>query len=128
MSYRFDARHIVTQDDGSVVMVGFADDEFEPTHFVILQKAHEYDEQDTQTGMDKIHISVADGSRAKYGGIDTVQISDGVVHIALSDEAKSALSIDGAIEVVCTADHADFEEAKLQLRKMCEADGIAFAS
>ncbi|AJQ94839.1 Imm10 family immunity protein [Gynuella sunshinyii] len=127
MNYCFDATHIFTQDDGYMVMIGFADDEFEPTKFVILQKAHEYDDQDKQMGMDKIHIQIEDESRSKYGGIDSIQVSEGSIKVSLSDDTKSALSIDGDIEVVVPAEHPAFEEVKFELKKICEVEQIPFS-
>ena len=127
MNYCFDAKHIFAQDDGYMVMVGFADDEFEPNKFVILQKAHKYDDQDKQMGMDKIHIQVEDESRSKYGGINAVSVSEGMIKLLLSDDTKSALSLDGDIEAAVPVDHPAFEEVKSQLKKICEAEQIAFS-
>lgn len=127
MSYCFDATHIFTQDDGYMVMIGFADDEFEPTKFVILQKAHEYNDQDKQMGMDKINIQVEDESRSKYGGINAVNFSEGMIKVSLSDDTKSALSVDGDIEAAISVDHPAFEEVKYHLKKICEAEQIAFS-
>lgn len=127
MNYCFDATHIFAQDDGYMVMIGFANDELEPTKFVILQKAHEYDDQDKKMGMDKIHIQVEDESRSKYGGIEAVDISEGMIRVLLSDDTKSALSIDGDIEASVSADHPAFDEVKSQLKKICEAEQIAFS-
>ena len=126
MTYCFDAAHIFAQDDGYMLMIGLADNELEPSKFVILQKTHEYDDQDKQMGMDKIHIQVEDESRSQYGGINAIQVTDEVIRIALSDEARSALSVDGDIEVAVLKGHPDFEEVKSQLKKMCEVEGIAF--
>ncbi|WP_198781890.1 Imm10 family immunity protein [Shewanella putrefaciens] len=127
MNYCFDATHIFTQDDGYMVMIGFADDELEPTKFVILQKAHEYDDQDKKMGMDKIHIQVADESRSKYGGINAVTIVEGVIRVSLSEDTKFALSIDGDIEAAVSREHPAFEEVKSQLKKICEEEQIAFS-
>lgn len=126
MNYRFDASHIFFQDDGCAVIIGFADDEFEPSRFIILQKAHKYDDQDRKMGMDKIHIQVESESRSKYGGIEAVQVSNGVIRISLSDESKSILSLDGDIEIVCLVDGPNFQEVKLQLKKICEIERIMF--
>ena len=137
MNYCFDATHIFVQDDGHMVMIGFADDEFEPTRFVILQKAHKYDDQDKKMGMDKIHIQVEDESRSKYGGINAVTVSEDLIRVSLSDETKSALSVDGDIEATLSVDgdieatvsaaYPAFEEVKSQLKKICEAEQISFS-
>lgn len=126
MAYRFNATHIFAQDDGYVTMIGFADDEFEPSKFVILQKANVYDEQDKKMGMDKIHVQIEDESRSKYGGINAVQVSGDLISISLSDEAKSALSVDGDIEVILMPDHQNYSEVKNQLVRICKEEGITF--
>lgn len=127
MNYCFDATHIFAHDDGCMVMIGFADDEFEPSRFVILQKAHKYDDQDKKMGMDKIHIQVEDESRSKYGGINAVTISEVLIRVSLSDDTKSALSIDGDIEATVSSAHPAFEEVKSQLKRICEAEQISFS-
>lgn len=127
MNYHFEAIHVFTQDDGCMVMIGFADSEIEPNKSLILQKSHEHDSQDKQLGMDKIHIQIEDESRSKYGGINSVNVSEGVVRFSLSDDAKSALHIDGDIEAEVSEDHPDFEEVKAQLKEMCESEQIAFS-
>ena len=127
MPYCFDAIHVFTQDDGCMVMIGLADDELEPSRYVLLQRAHEYDAQDKKMGMDKIHIQVEDESRSLYGGINAIQVDNGAIRFSLSDEAKSVLSIDTEIEAICSAKQPRFDKVKAQLKRMCEAEGVPFS-
>ena len=46
MTYNLKAEHVFFEDDGYVSIIGFSNDEFNPSQFVIFQQAHEYDEQD----------------------------------------------------------------------------------
>jgi hypothetical protein len=126
MSYRFDASHVFAQDDGYMVMIGFADDEHEPSQFVLLQKAKEYDEQDKRLGMDKIHIQVEDESRALYGGIRLISKEGEHLLIELEDAAASALRVNGNIEINLDPHHPQLATALAELEKLVSSEGIPF--
>lgn len=126
MSYRFDASHVFAQDDGYMVMIGFSDDEHEPSQFVLLQKAKEYDEQDKRLGMDKIHIQVEDESRALYGGIRLVSKEGEHLLIELEDAAASALQVNGNIEINLDPRHPQLATALSELEKLVSSEGIPF--
>lgn len=128
MSYCFDATNISVQDDGYMVMVVFADDEHDPSKFVMLQKAHKYDDQDKRLGMDKIHIQLEDESRSAYGGINAIIISPDKIKISISEQTRARLLIDGDIEIRIVADKLEFGKIASQLKIMSEADGIIFES
>ncbi len=126
MTYYIQATHIFSQDDGHLAIIGFSDDEFEPSKFIILQKTHEYDEQDKQLGMDKVHIQIEDESRSKYGGIKAISLSKGIINITLDDETKSILKVDGDIEIALDMNNPEIDNVVSSLKTLFEADGIDF--
>jgi hypothetical protein len=127
MDYYLNASHVFLQDDGEIIMLGFADDEFEPSKFVMIQKNHQYDDQDRKLGMDKIHIQVEDQSRSSYGGITKVEIDNGVIKVSLSSSCKKILSVEGDIVLDCPPSHPEFNSVAAELKKLCVQDGVPFA-
>jgi len=125
MSYCFDASYVFVQDDGYMVMVGFADDEREPSRFVLLQKVKEYDEQDRRLGMDKIHLQVEDESRALYGGIRSISKKGGRLLIELESEAEAALQTEGEIDINLNP-HPQLTAVLAELEKLASSEGIPF--
>ena len=99
MAYQLEADHVYSFDDEDMVMVGFADDRVNPSRYVILQKSKTCAEQDRQLGLDQIHIEVEDQSRSTYGGIKSINLEDDQLIIAITQEARMALNIDGDIEI-----------------------------
>ncbi|WMS87524.1 Imm10 family immunity protein [Pleionea litopenaei] len=126
MSYELNASHIFNQDDNYMVMLGFADDEFEPSKFVIIQKAHEYDDQDVKLGMDKLYIKVEDQSRAKYGGVSSFTLDDNCLVIELEQDTQSSLKVDGNIRVTLEANHPELESTLSVLKKIASDENIPF--
>jgi len=126
MTYKFTANHIFNEDDSYMIMLGFADDEFEPSQFVIIQKAHEYDDQDMKLGMDKLHIQVEDQSRSQYGGISAINVTGNSLVIKLDDSGKSSLKINGDIEIMVEQNHPNLKSTLFELEKIVKKENILF--
>ena len=52
MNMEFTAKTIHASKEDDFYMVGFSDDEYDCSNYLILQKAFEFDEQDVEHGMD----------------------------------------------------------------------------
>lgn len=128
MTYRFIARHISVEDDGRIVVIGFADDEFAPSMCVLIQKSLKVDARDRAMGFEKIHIQIEDQSRSGYGGIVEVSADHDRLTILLDETAKAALKIDGDIEILVDLHHPVLARAVSELRRICETSGISFVS
>lgn len=124
MTYKFTASHVFNEDDGYMVTLGFADDEFEPSQFVIIQRAHEYDDQDIKLGMDKLHIQVEDQSRTQYGGVSSIDVMDGYLLIKLDDKAKASLKVDGDIEITLDQNHPNLRDTLSALEGIAKKESI----
>ena len=117
MNYKFSANHIVVEEDELMKMISFADDEFAPSKFVILQKATANNESEQAMGMDKIHIQIEDESRSNYGGISAVRLIGGNLVLSLDREARLALQIEGDVEIFVDQNHSNFESSVFELKK-----------
>lgn len=111
VNYQFNARHITNDDDGSTIAIGFADDEFSPSRFVLIQKSLNADERDRVMGFDKIHIQIEDESRSGYGGIIEVSMGHDRLTVFLDQAARAALKIDGDIEILVDPNHPRHHQA-----------------
>jgi hypothetical protein len=107
-------------------MIALADSEKDPAKFVILQKTHEYDEQDKRLGMDSIHIQIEGEVRARYGGITSIACDRNTLIISLDEAARTDLNVQGDIEISLVADSEKAREAIGALEEMAVADGISF--
>lgn len=126
MTYQFIARRIIVEGDDSAVVIGFADDEFSPSRFVLIQKSLKVDERDRAMGFDKVHIQIEGQSRSGYGGIVEVWAGHDRLTVLLDQAARAALKIDGDIEISVDPRHPVLGDAVLELKKLCEEDGIPF--
>lgn len=75
MNISFTATYFNTVSEDEVLTVGFADDESDPLHFLLLQAAADYDEQDKALGLDTYDVQIGEPGLTGYGGIDTVLIA-----------------------------------------------------
>lgn len=117
VNYQFNARHITNDDDGSTIAIGFADDEFSPSRFVLIQKSLNADERDRVMGFDKIHIQIEDESRSGYGGIIEVSMGHDRLTVFLDQAARAALKIDGDIEILVDRIIPDITRPTDQVRR-----------
>jgi len=127
MNYKLNANHIFVQEDDLMKIISFADDEFSPSKFLILQKAAASNESERAMSMDKIHIQIEDESRSSYGGISAVRLSGENLVLSLDQEARLVLQIEGDVEIGVDRSHHNFESAVLELKRMCQSDGVEFS-
>ena len=109
MGYEFRAEHIFAEDNENEIIVGFANDELEPSKYLILERAHQFDEQDEELKMDRVFIQVEDQSRSNYGGITAIAQRDNLLIFELDEKAKRNLQINGRIKITL-----DEEDSKLR--------------
>jgi hypothetical protein len=118
MATKIKADFIYSQKDEAVIMVGFADDQFDTEEYVLLQKSLCCDEQDKKLGLDKVHISYKDKSRSTYGGIEKFKLQDGIVEIVLNSEAAAELGVDQIIEIEFPNNDPKLNEIKDKLAEL----------
>lgn len=67
MSTKVNASYVFTGIEDDIILIGFADDEFDTKEHILLQKSLEADEQDIELGQDKVHITYIDELNSTYG-------------------------------------------------------------
>ena len=92
------ARSVRLEDDGYCTVLGFADDETDPTCCVILQIANVPSEQDVHLGQAGIHIELRGSSN--LSGYDVIQDIDiGQNEVTILFKSALSQSSDRTIEI-----------------------------
>jgi len=70
----FAAAAVSVEEDADLWRVGFADAEFNPQRYLLLQRDKSPDPQDAELGLDGYHVEVNDQANACYGGIESFEL------------------------------------------------------
>lgn len=124
MSYEFRAAHIFAEDNENEIIVGFANDEFEPSKYLILERAHQFDEQDEELKMDRVYIQVEDQSRSNYGGITAIAQQDNLLVFELDEKAERNLQVDGKIKITLDEENSKIRAVLALLAVIADRDDI----
>lgn len=82
-----------------VLMIGFADDEFDTQEYILLQKTLNPSEEDFEAGFDKIHITYNDESQSLYDGILKFYFTRNRIEITLNEVASEILNCTSVIVI-----------------------------
>ena len=85
MSLKFHATGYSACTEDEVQILGFADDGQPPGHYLLLQRAECFDEQDRQLGMDTYHVELGGQAVSGYGGIRQVLLAPGRLTLHFGD-------------------------------------------
>jgi len=90
---KFEANCVAVEENEEYTLIGFSDDEFNVTQYLIIQYAKEFDKQDKENGMDTYHIEVNSETKSCYGGIEKIQKNSGLIAFFIKEEYKKILDI-----------------------------------
>ena len=93
------AQVVAIQNDDDMLLVGFADHEYETNDYITLQRALNPTAQDKALSQDGIYIEINDQIRSYYGGINCIILSKDSVSLQLSSEAATEVQSDVNIKV-----------------------------
>ncbi|SMO52695.1 Imm10 family immunity protein [Melghirimyces algeriensis] len=119
---------LYAQKENDVVMVGFADDEFDTKEYVLLQRSIVYDDQDKILGLDKVYIECNDQSHSVYGGIVRFVLSNGIAEIWIDSNAANMLGTDEKIKIVFPVNYNDLADVEELLREIFNNQHEVFVS
>jgi len=105
MSILLKASFVYFGIEEETIVIGFADDEFDPKNYVLLQKSLFIDDI---AMLNKVHITLNSDNRAAYGGIVRIILSQKLISIILAKETASLLGVGDAIEIEYTLDEKNF--------------------
>ena len=115
MNISFTATFFTTSSEDDVLTVGFADDEHDPRHFLLLQAADEYDEQDEALGLDTYDVQIGEPDLAGYGGVDTVLIAPDRLVLCFSESIPWCKEI-RRLDILISPDMAKLDDIENALR------------
>ena len=93
-----------------VLMVGFADDEFDTQEYVLLQKTLNPSEDDVESGFDKVHITYNNELQSLYGGITKCYFTCNHIVITLNEEATEILNSNPVIIIKYNQEKVDINQ------------------
>ncbi|MCZ8518493.1 MULTISPECIES: Imm10 family immunity protein [Paenibacillus] len=86
-------------EEMEVVLVGFADQEFETKEYILLQRSTESDDQDKALGLDKVHITINGEDCSDYCDIKEIILRSDSLEIILDDSTVKVLQIPNHIAI-----------------------------
>jgi hypothetical protein len=123
---KVDFLYAQVDNDIDVIMVGFADDEYDTNEYILLQKSLVVDEQDMEYGFNKVHITYNNEEYSSYGGIKRLKITNGIVDIHLDQRTAKILDTDAHIQIKFPKDYSRLQEIKHYLKQMFEGENEIF--
>ncbi|KFF68426.1 Imm10 family immunity protein [Pectobacterium brasiliense] len=117
MNVQFSAAYYDSSTEEAVLTVGFADNEDDPQHFLILQRAEEPDEQDEALDQDTYYVEIGNPSIAGYGGIDDVLVVTNKIIFTCSSTTSWCKMIK-TIEIEITPELGSVDAIEASLRQI----------
>ncbi|KML70782.1 Imm10 family immunity protein [Pectobacterium peruviense] len=117
MSVKFSAAYYDSSTEEAVLTVGFADNEDNPQHFLILQRAEEPDEQDEALDQDTYYVEIGNPGMAGYSGIDDVVIATNKIIFTCSGTTNWCKTIK-TIEIEIAPELGSVDEIEASLRQI----------
>ncbi|MBN3261556.1 Imm10 family immunity protein [Pectobacterium brasiliense] len=117
MNVKFSAADYDSSTEEAVLTVGFADNEDDPQHFLILQRAEEPDEQDKALAQDTYYVEIGNPDIAGYGGIDDVLVVKNKIIFTCSSTINWCKMIK-TIEIEIAPELGSVDEIEASLRQI----------
>jgi Immunity protein 10 len=93
----FAAAAVSIEEDADLWRVAFADAEFNPRRYLLLQREKSPDPQDVELGLDGYQVEVNDQANACYGGIESFELFEDRAVITFEDEAIPGIDADEVV-------------------------------
>jgi Immunity protein 10 len=93
----FAAAAVSIEEDADLWRVAFADAEFNPRRYLLLQRQKSPDPQDVELGLEGYQVEVNDQANACYGGIESFELFEDRAVITFEDDAMPGLDADGVV-------------------------------
>jgi immunity protein 10 of polymorphic toxin system len=114
-----EATNVVVDDgDPGFILVGFDSEGPGPRRYLMLQRSHEFDEQDVALGMDHVHIERDSQGYSAYGGIMRFELRRDRAMISLNAVTARMLGNEEEFEVKFDLEDGRFEELRAGLAEV----------
>ena len=85
------------EEDADLWRVAFADAEFNPRRYLLLQREKSPDPQDVELGLDGYQVELNDQANTCYGGIESFELFGDHAVVRLEDDAIPGLDGDDVV-------------------------------
>ena len=93
----FQATAVSIEEDADLWRVAFADAEFNPRRYLLLQREKSPDPHDVELGLDGYQVELNDQANACYGGIESFELFEDRAVITFEDDAIPGIDADGVV-------------------------------
>jgi hypothetical protein len=93
----FNLPFVTVRNEYGVALLGFADEQFNTKHYLLLQRTLEPDDQDRGLGQDRVHIELND--RSAYADVEEARLANGRLVLRLDPATAGQISGGETIEV-----------------------------
>ncbi len=118
MKLSFDAKTIAVEDMDDLWLVGFTDDEAEPTHYLQLQRTFKDSNHDIPLGMNTYYVEIDDQGSFCYGGIERFELQMDRALIKFTSHGKAKLNGIESAEITFKAETEKFNQLCDRLSKI----------
>jgi hypothetical protein len=118
MKFSLTAKAVAVEDNEDFWLVGFANDEFEPTHYLQLQRGIKDSDQDIRLGMNTYYVEIDDQSSSCYGGIEQFELRRDHALVKFSSQGEKKLNGIETAEVKFKIDNEKFIQLQDRLSKV----------
>lgn len=118
MKFSLNAKAVAVEDMDDYWLVGFADDEAEPPHYLQLQRGFKDSDQDIRLGMNTYYIEIDDQGSSCYGGIERFELRRDQALIKFSSQGKAKLNGIESAEITFKAGNEKFNQLRDRLSKI----------
>ncbi|MGC5700882.1 hypothetical protein J4P02_11850 [Pseudomonas sp. NFXW11] len=122
MQLMFQATTYSAFTEDQVRIFGLADDPQAPEHYLLLQRAESFDEQDQALGMDSYYLELGGQQMAGYGGVDRLLLEPGQLTLHFSTTQAWCRDL-SALVVRWSAELASLEAMAVALEGIFEGCG-----
>jgi hypothetical protein len=114
-----DATDVIVDDgDPGLTLVGFDSEGPGPRRYLMLQRSHEFNEQDVAMGMDHVYIERDSQEYSAYGGITRFELFRDRALISLEAATARKLGNEAEFEVRFELEDRRFEELRAGLAEV----------
>jgi hypothetical protein len=120
MATAFHATCVSVEDTETCLQVGFADREFGTTQYLMLQRAHSFDDQGRRLGMANVYVERDDQGNSMYGGIAHCELLPGRFRLLFDEQGTKAMHGVQEMEITFVASSEKLSALSLTLRRCFE--------
>lgn len=119
----FKASFIFAGIEDEVLLIGFADDEFETQEYLLLQKSLIHEESNF---FNQIHITVNSEERSGYGGVIGIKLGKTTISITLTEDTAQTLEVSNIINIEVEMNQEKYQLLNDHFNKLIEGNELIF--